>query len=201
VRDHLWFEGINWEHVLAKKYKPPVVPHIDPQYVTVNFDPQEDEKFSSMTKASSMPGTGAAQGGNNNNNGGIFMRRQLLRFVPSAVARAAVNVMEMSIGGAQQDTAASSETEDELTAMFKSFAFEKEEIPERQIPLQHLSSTRISTQSSVPLSGVYEDGEAISATPGTRFIEVTQVDALEEFEALWGDNDRESTAASEDVNE
>jgi len=205
VRDHLWFETIIWDDVLQKKYKPPVVPHIDPQYITVNFDPQDsqimdDVKVSSMSKVSSQSTNPQLQQQQQQS-----VRRQLLRFVPKAVARA-VNVMEMPTNG-------EGEVEDELTAMFKSFAFEKgeEEVAERQIPMQHLSST----MDSLRLSGRYQSLGADVELSGLQDARISQLQhssisevsmsrstaastLQEDFDALWGEDDVSIIAEEEE---
>ena len=38
IRNHPWFADINWDDVLAKKLNPPIVPSVDFDSDTVNFD-------------------------------------------------------------------------------------------------------------------------------------------------------------------
>lgn len=48
VRDHGWFNGINWEYLKLKKYQPPFKPKVNDDLDLRNFDPEFTEMEMSM---------------------------------------------------------------------------------------------------------------------------------------------------------
>jgi hypothetical protein len=38
IKEHHWFSGLDWNHVLNRNYKPPRVPTVDPNDEASNFD-------------------------------------------------------------------------------------------------------------------------------------------------------------------
>jgi serum/glucocorticoid-regulated kinase 2 len=38
LKSHPWFAGLDWKHVLAKRYAPPYVPRVAGRSDTSNFD-------------------------------------------------------------------------------------------------------------------------------------------------------------------
>ncbi|CAG5132067.1 unnamed protein product [Candidula unifasciata] len=52
IKKHKWFKGQNWEDVLAKKLKPPIVPKISHEGDTTNFETYDEDDWRTTPAAS-----------------------------------------------------------------------------------------------------------------------------------------------------
>lgn len=162
VRDHMFFEGIKWEEeVFTRKMTPPVVPRFDPLEATVNFDPpSDDETAEAVAKPSMMPNAVATQSQSPQKQTVRFQR-----FVPLPTTAVANSNSSNHEGESSVPPVIEEEEEDELTAMFKSFAFE-----------------RTATQTAPAPAAETEEDDMIKA----RYAKPAAT--IVEFQAVWGED-------------
>jgi serine/threonine protein kinase len=136
VRDHMFFEGLNWQdQVYMKRMVPPVVPKVDPLEVTLNFDPQSDDEdgVAQVTKMSVLPSSATPSTTATMDAQPTTATKKMTKFVrfiplsslqpPTAAHLPTVDAPPPPSATTNKSQSHLPDEEKALTSMFKSFAF------------------------------------------------------------------------------